>query len=288
MSDPVTGSLWVVATPIGNLGDLSPRAVEVLRQADVICCEDTRRTRVLLSAAGVPAGGRLLSLHGHNEAARAPEVVDRLLAGRSVALVTDAGTPAVSDPGRLLVAAAAAAGVPVRAVPGPSSVLAALSVSGLPTERFCLEGFLPRRGPARRERLAALATEQRTAVVLEAANRLAATLADLAGACGPRPAAVARELTKLHEEVWRGPLDEAAAHFGADAVRGEVVVVVGGAEPPAGAGPGEVDEAVRARLAAGDTPRAAADAVAGLLGVSRRLAYQSALDQRDAGRSGRP
>ncbi|MGH9091216.1 MAG: 16S rRNA (cytidine(1402)-2'-O)-methyltransferase, partial [Acidimicrobiales bacterium] len=157
------GRLVLVATPIGNLGDLSPRAAATLAEADVVCCEDTRRTRALLSASGVAAGRRLVSLHAHNEAARVPQVLDWVAAGRTVAVVTDAGTPAVSDPGARLVAAAAGRDLPVSVVPGPSSVLAALVVSGLPTERFCVEGFLPRKGADRGRRLAALAAEERTA-----------------------------------------------------------------------------------------------------------------------------
>jgi 16S rRNA (cytidine1402-2'-O)-methyltransferase len=278
----------LVATPIGNLGDLSFRAVEVLRRADVVCCEDTRRTRALLTAAGVAGAGRLVSLHEHNEAARIPQVLGWARAGRTVAVVTDAGTPAVSDPGARLVAAAAAGGVPVTVVPGPSAVLAALVVSGLPTERFCAEGFLPRKGGERRRRLDALAVEERTTVVLEAPGRVASTLADLAAACGDRPVAVVRELTKVHEETWRGGLAEAAAEFAARPVRGEVVLVVGGAPAAGPSSDAQVADAVAGRLAAGDGVRQAADAVAGALGVSRRRAYQTAIDQRTARRGGPP
>ncbi|HUZ09930.1 MAG TPA: 16S rRNA (cytidine(1402)-2'-O)-methyltransferase [Acidimicrobiales bacterium] len=272
----------LVATPIGNLGDLSPRAASTLAGAGFICCEDTRRTRALLSAAGLPAGTRrLVSLHRHNEAARVDQVVAWVEEGRTVAVVSDAGMPGISDPGERLVAAARARGVPVTVVPGPSAVLAALVVSGLPTDRFCMEGFLPRKGPDRRRRLAALADEPRTAVVLEAASRLAATLDDLARTCGDRPVAVARELTKVHEEVWRGTLVGAAGEFAARAVRGEVVIVVGGAEPGPGADDGTVRAAVQARLAQGDGTRQAADAVAEELGVPRRRAYGLALALRD-------
>lgn len=286
---PPEAGLWVVATPIGNLADLSPRAVSVLDAADVVCCEDTRRTRALLSAAGVRGRGRLVSLHAHNETARLGTVLGHLAAGRTVAIVSDAGTPGISDPGARLVSAAAAAGHPVWSVPGPSAVLAALVVSGLPTDRFCVEGFLPRRGPDRRRRLAALATEERTTVVLEAPNRLAATLRDLLHACGDRPVAVARELTKVHEEVWRGGLEAAAEHF-TEPVRGEVVVVLGGAAPggrpaaPDGDAAQDVGQAVRARLEAGESPTAAAAAVAEALGVPRRLAYQAAVEARRADR----
>jgi 16S rRNA (cytidine1402-2'-O)-methyltransferase len=275
------GRLVLVATPIGNLGDLSPRAVAALESADVVCCEDTRRTRTLLTAAKVPAKGRLVALHEHNEASRVAQVLDWLAAGREVAVVTDAGMPAVSDPGTRLVAAVAGAGLPVTVVPGPSAVLAALVVSGLATDRFCVEGFLPRKGAERRRRLEALATEERTTVVLEAPGRVAATLADLAAALGEgRPAAVARELTKVHEEVVRGTLGELAAAFADREVRGEVVLVVGGAAPSPPAGDEEVAAAVARRLAAGAGSREAADAVASELGVPRRRAYQAALDHR--------
>ena len=226
--DQGAGLLVVVSTPIGNLGDLSPRAVETLGRADLICCEDTRRTRGLLTHAGI-SGRRLMSLHVRNEGARLPEVLSELASGKTVAVVSDAGTPTVSDPGGRLVAAAVAAGVEVTAVPGPNAGLMALVVSGLATDRFCFEGFLARRGSDRRRRLEALGTEERTTVIHEAPGRLAATLADLAAACGPdRDVVVARELTKLHEEVWRGRLAAAVGEFEAREVRGEVVVVLDG------------------------------------------------------------
>ncbi|MGH8982094.1 MAG: 16S rRNA (cytidine(1402)-2'-O)-methyltransferase, partial [Acidimicrobiales bacterium] len=226
---PPPGTLVLVATPIGNLGDLTRRAIDVLAAVDIVCCEDTRRTRALLSAAGVPGAGRLRSLHARNEAARVPGLLDALAAGRTVAVVSDAGTPAVSDPGARLVSAAIGAGVAVTVVPGASSVLAALVVSGLPTDRFCVEGFLPRKGSARRARLESIISDERTAVVLEAPGRLAATLAELAALAPQRAIAVCRELTKLHEEVWRGTAAGAEREFAARAVRGEVVVVIGGA-----------------------------------------------------------
>src|ERR1700734_3476402 len=224
------GQLVLVATPIGNLGDLSPRAREVLASADLICCEDTRRTRVLLSASGIsakgPHGDRLLSLHGHNEASRLERVGAAVAGGATVAVVSDAGTPGISDPGAWLAAQLAAAGAMVSTVPGPSSVLGALVVSGLPADRFCVEGFLPRKGPERRRRLAALMADARTTVVLEAPSRVAPTLAELAALDAGRPVAVVRELTKLHEEVWRGTQGEAAALFAAREVRGEVAPAV--------------------------------------------------------------
>ncbi len=279
---PAPGCLVLVATPIGNLGDLSPRARSALAEADIVCCEDTRRTRALLSACGLPSSpARLVSLHGHNEAARVPEVLGWVREGKTVAVVSDAGTPTVSDPGRRLVAAAAKAGLTVTEVPGPSSVVTALSLSGLDTDRFCVEGFVPRKGAERHRRLEQLAGETRTAVLLEAPGRVARLLADLHEACGDRPVAVCRELTKLHEEVWRGSLAEAAELFADREVRGEVVVVLAGAPAPAGPDHDTVRDAVRARLAEGDSPRAAAEAVADELGVPRRRAYAEAVAQRD-------
>jgi 16S rRNA (cytidine1402-2'-O)-methyltransferase len=280
MSEERRGRLVLVATPIGNLGDLSPRAREVLATADLICCEDTRRTRALLSASGItakgPTGDRLLSLHGHNERSRLDRVSAALAAGSTVAVVSDAGTPGVSDPGAWLAAQVAAAGETVSTVPGPSSVLGALVVSGLPSERFCVEGFLPRKGPERRRRVGALMADARTTVVLEAPSRVAATLAELAAVDATRPAAIVRELTKVHEEVWRGSLGEAASAFAAREVRGEVVLVVGGAPP---AGEEAVEAAVRAALdddpSAG--PRQIAELVAAVLGVPRRQAYEAVL-----------
>jgi len=273
----------LVATPIGNLADLSPRARGVLETADLICCEDTRRTRALLSAAGVPAGRRLLSLHGHNEKERLEQVAAAVAGGATVAVVSDAGTPGIADPGAWLAAQLAAAGETVSTVPGPSSVIGALVVSGLSTERFCVEGFLPRKGGERRRRMASLVADERTTVVLEAPGRVAATLADLAEVAGDaapsRPVAVVRELTKMHEEVWRGSLADAAAAFAAREVRGEVVLVIGGAPTPPAAGDADVEAAVRAALARDPTagPRQVADRVAATLGVPRRQAYEAAL-----------
>ncbi len=292
MSAERRGRLVLVATPIGNLGDLSPRARDTLATADLICCEDTRRTRALLSAAGITAGGpggdRLLSLHGHNEAARLERVAAAVAGGATVAVVSDAGTPGISDPGAWLAARLAEAGETVSTVPGPSSVVGALVVSGLPADRFCVEGFLPRKGPERRRRVAALMADERTSVVLEAPGRVAATLHELAAADQHRPAAVVRELTKLHEEVWRGPLGEGAALFAARPPRGEVVLVIGGAPAPAPPGEAEVEAAVRAALgddpAAG--PRQVADRVAASLDVPRRRAYEAALRVRATGDSG--
>jgi 16S rRNA (cytidine1402-2'-O)-methyltransferase len=251
--------------------------VDALRHADLVCCEDTRRTRALLTHAGV-SGRRLLSVHARNEAARLPQVLAHLATGETVAVVSDAGTPGVSDPGSRLVQAAVDAGVEVTAVPGPSAVLAALVVSGLPTARFCFEGFLARRGTDRRRRLEALAREERTTLIYEAPGRLAATLVDLAAACGgDRAVVVARELTKLHEELWRGTLAEAAPEFAGREVRGEVVVVLAGAAPAAPAREQDVVEALRRQVDEGVSWRDATSAVAAELGVGRRTVYDLAL-----------
>lgn len=272
--------LVVVGTPIGNLGDLSPRAVRALRDADLVLAEDTRHTGRLLSRLGIEA--RLRSSHEHNEHARRDEVVARVAGGDVVALVSDAGMPVVSDPGQAIVAAVVAAGLPVEVVPGPSAPSAALAVSGLPAARWCFEGFLPRRGRARRSRLAALATEERTLVFFVAPHHAGEDLRDLATALGhDRPAAVCRELTKLHEEVVRGPLGDLAARDGA--WRGEITLVVQGAPPPETV---EVEDAtlaeeVAAAMADGHRRRAAADEVATRHGVSRRRAYEASLHTED-------
>ena len=272
------GALVLVATPIGNLGDLSPRAVEALRTADVIAAEDTRRTRALCTHAGVPAGGRLLAVHAHNERRSADEIVARVRAGARVAFVTDAGMPGISDPGERLVRVCVEAGVPVEVVPGPSATLTALVLSGFPTDRFVVEGFLPRSGRERTERIAEVVGERRTVVLFESPRRVAATLSDLAAACGgDRPVAVARELTKLHEEVWRGPLADAVARAGATEPRGEHVLVLAPAPPPADVDDDTVRAALVAALAAGASARDAAAEVAAGLGIPRRRAYDLAV-----------
>ncbi len=277
------GSIVLVATPIGNLGDLSLRARETLASAAIIYCEDTRHSRKLLTHAGI-TGPTLRSLHEHNEDSRIDEVLGEVAAGRTVAVISDAGTPGVSDPGSRLVAAAVAAGVTVSVVPGPSAVIAALVVSGLPTDRFCFDGFLPRSGRDRRRRLDELAGEQRTTVLFEAPGRVATTLTDLAGVCGAaRRVAVVREITKLHEEVWRGTLDDASAWADAQSLRGEVVLVVEGSpstDPPVVEDEVILD-AVAARTDAGERTRGAVDAVAAQLGVPRRRVYELALAQRN-------
>jgi 16S rRNA (cytidine1402-2'-O)-methyltransferase len=275
------GTLFVVATPIGNLGDLSPRAAEVLRTVDVVVAEDTRRTRTLLTHVGArPAD--LLSLPAFDEEGRVERVVSRLAAGASVALVTDAGTPGVSDPGSRLVEAAWGAGAKVVPVPGPSASLAALSASGLAADRFLFAGFLPRKGGARAEALRWLGRVPATLVLFEAGNRAAATLADLEAAFGDRPAALARELTKLHEEIARGRLSELRARFGGD-LRGEVTLVVAGAGEAPEEKPAEPpEEEILRRLAAGEAPTEVARAIAKGHGLPRGEAY--ALVERVRGR----
>lgn len=268
----------VVGTPIGNLGDLSPRAVEALRTADVIACEDTRRTRALLTAAGLSGAGRLVAVHDRNEAAQIRPLLERLAAGQRVAVVTDAGMPGISDPGERLVAAAADAGFVVEVVPGPSAALAALVASGLPAARFCFEGFLPRKGRARAQRLAELLTEQRTTVVFESPHRVAETVGDLAAALGgERRVAIARELTKRFEEVWRGTLAAAVDHVAETEPRGEYVLVVDGAPEPDAATDEDVEAALRLRLDAGVPTRDAVAEVAADLVVPKRQVYEIAL-----------
>ena len=273
------GALVLVATPIGNLGDLSPRAVEALRTADAICCEDSRRTGRLLVHAGVERRAPLLVVNDHTEATRIGDVLTRLGRGERVAVVTDAGTPGISDPGERLVRAAVAAGHTVEIVPGPSAAVAALVASGLPTGRFVFEGFLPRRGSGRTERLADLVRERRTIVLYEAPHRLARTLQDLTTAFGPdRRVAIARELTKLHEELWRGSLSDAMDWAGNNEPRGEFVLVIDGAPEAARATDDDIRSAVAAALQRGLTARDAASEVASALGVPKRQAYAAAVD----------
>lgn len=270
-------TLFVVATPIGNLGDLSPRAAEVLRRADRILAEDTRRSRILVEHAGGTAP--LVSLHAHNEAERVARVLAWLDAGETLALVSDAGTPLVSDPGARVVEAAWDAGHTVVPIPGPSAVMAALVGSGLPADRFTFLGFPERKGPGRAHFLARAAAAEETLVLFESPQRLARLLDDLAGACGAdRPVAVARELTKLHEEWFRGTLAAAASHFEAGPPRGEVTVVLAPA-PPAGAEASlaSQDEAralARELLRAGGRPSAVAREVAARLALPRNTAYR--------------
>ena len=274
---PREPALVLVATPIGNMGDLPPRAVEELAGCDVIACEDSRRTGRLLSRAGV-SGKELVTVNEHTEAEMAPRLAARIRAGERVVYVTDAGTPAVADPGERLVQAAVEAGCAVSIVPGPSAPLAAVAVSGLSGGRFVYEGFLPRRGAARADRLAELAASERAVVLLEAPHRCARTATDLAESFGSeRRVVAARELTKLHEEIWRGTLGELAGWAGAG-VRGEVVLVIEGAPPPVPPSDDDIVSALTAERAAapGSSVRDLASAVAGRLGVSRRHVYEQA------------
>jgi 16S rRNA (cytidine1402-2'-O)-methyltransferase len=273
----MSGGLILVATPIGNLGDLSPRAAAALRDADAICCEDSRRTGKLLLLAGIERRGPLLQVNDHTEASRIGDVLHRLARGERVAVVTDAGMPGISDPGERLVRAAAAAGHTIEVVPGPSAAVAALVASGLPTGRFAFEGFLPRKGAARTARLQTLTTEPRTIVVYEAPHRVARTLADLVDAFGAdRRAAVARELTKLHEEVRRGTLGELAEWARDREPPGEIVLVIDGAPEAEVADDHTIREALAAAMAQGLSKRDAAGRVATDLRVSKRRAYELA------------
>jgi 16S rRNA (cytidine1402-2'-O)-methyltransferase len=289
---PATGGgrVMLVGTPIGNLGDLSPRAAAALAAATVIFCEDTRRSRKLLSAAGIPAP-RLLVMHQHNEAASAAYAVELAIGGATVAVVTDAGMPGISDPGERVVRLAAESGVAVEVIPGPSALLTALVASGLPAARFCFEGFLPRRGHERDEVLGEVASRHCTSVLYEAPHRVGRTLADLAGACGPgRRVAIGRELTKLHEELWRGTLAEAVDWVVAHEPRGEWVLVVAGADTSAPARPSdaEVVDALRAQLDGGADRRQAVAGVAAELRLPRRDVYQLAVGLGGRGRPSGP
>ena len=273
--------LWLVATPIGNLGDLSPRAVVTLRGADMILCEDTRVTAPLLARHGISAP--LHALHDHNEAGEVPRLLERLRGGARLALVSDAGTPLVSDPGYRLARAAMEAGLHVSAVPGPNAAVMALTLSGLPPLPFLFMGFLPPKEGARREAIARLRAAEgaglsATLVFFEAPHRLAECLAALAEGFGDRPAAVAREMTKRFEEVRRGSLPELAAHYAGHAARGEIVVVVGPAAADAPSGADEVDARLRAALAGGQSLRDAAAMVAASTGLPRRQVYARALE----------
>lgn len=283
------GTLYVVATPIGNMSDITLRALEILRAVPLVAAEDTRLTRRLWARHAIAT--RLVSYHARNAAAREPELLAHLASGADLAVVTDAGTPLVSDPGEGLVAAWAARGGRVVPVPGPSAVLAALVASGIPAARWSFEGFLPRRGRERRDRLARIVADDRATVLFEAGNRSAGTLADLAAACGPeRPGALARELTKLHEEILRGSLGALAAAAVAAPPRGEVTIVVAGRGDGStgalaaggdslGTVPASLD-AARARVdalaAAGESRSAAARRVASETGLARRELFRRA------------
>lgn len=279
----VPGTLFIVATPIGNLADLTERARATLREVELIAAEDTRHSGALLAHFGISTP--LVALHEHNEAARVDELVARMAAGAQIALISDAGTPLISDPGYRLVAAAGAAGIAVRPIPGACAAIAALSVAGLATDRFAFEGFLPQRRAARRARLKALAAESRTLVFYEAPHRVVETLEDLAGELGGgRPAVLARELTKLHETVYRGTLAGLLVRAATDAsmARGEGVLVVAGApavDDAAAADAAQQDKLLRALLPA--LPLSAAvDLVVELTGLRRNRVYERALQLR--------
>lgn len=275
-------SLVLVATPIGNLGDLSPRALAAIRDADAVLCEDSRVTGGLLARQGVAA--TMIPLHDHNEAAQAPRLVERMKSGERFVLVSDAGTPLVSDPGFRLVRAAIEAGVSISAVPGPNAAVTALSLSGLPPHPFLFLGFLPARGGPRQAELARLRGVERaglsaTLIFYEAPHRLGEALAAMAEGLGAdRPATVARELTKRFEEVRRGTLGTLAAHYAAAAARGEICIVVGPAEAEEAAGAEELDARLRAAMGAGLSLRDAAASVAEATGLKRRDVYRRALE----------
>jgi 16S rRNA (cytidine1402-2'-O)-methyltransferase len=281
----VTGTLVLAGTPIGDIADAPPRLAEELAGADVVAAEDTRRLRRLTQALGVTPKGRVVSYFEGNESARTPELVEELLGGARVLLVTDAGMPSVSDPGYRLVAAAVEKDVRVTAVPGPSAVLTALALSGLPVDRFCFEGFLPRKAGERLSRLREVAAERRTLVYFEAPHRLDDTLAAMAEVFGAeRRAAVCRELTKTYEEVRRGPLAELAS-WAAEGVRGEITVVVEGAPET---GPEELDaeelvRRVRVREEAGERRKEAIAAVAVEAGIPKRVVFDAVVAAKQAG-----
>ena len=271
------GILYLVATPIGNLGDFSPRAVAVLEEADFIAAEDTRVSVKLLNHFGIKKP--LVSYHQHNQNTAGPAILQRLLAGETCALVTDAGTPAISDPGEALVRLCADSGVTVQAIPGCCAVISALAVSGLPTGRFTFEGFLSTNKKSRREHLQSLLTEQRTMVFYEAPHKLCGTLGDLLAAFGDRPVALCRELTKLHEEVRRTTLAQAAAYYQENAPKGEFVLVVAGAEPAEETAV-TLEEGVamvQERRAAGERMKDAVRQVALDTGLNRNELYTAAL-----------
>lgn len=286
----MTGVLVLAGTPIGDVADAPPRLLTELATADVIAAEDTRRLRRLTQALGVTPVGRVLSYFEGNEVGRTPELVEALLGGARVLLVTDAGMPSVSDPGYRLVAAAVAADIKVTAVPGPSAVLTALALSGLPVDRFTFEGFLPRKTGDRARQLASVATEPRTMVFFEAPHRIAEALTAMAGAFGDdRPAAVCRELTKTYEEVKRGPLGELAA-WAAEGVRGEITVVVAGAPPaaPKELTPAELARLVAVREEAGERRKEAIAAVAEAVGLPKREVFDAVVAAKNAERAQAP
>ena len=276
----MAGTLWLVGTPIGNLGDLTERARATLARVDLIACEDQRRTRALLSHLGIPSP-RLLTVNEGNEPRRVPEVLEHLRSGRDVAVVTSAGMPALSDPGYRLVAACVEEGISVDAVPGPSAAVTALVLSGLPTDRFVFEGFLPRRQGPRRARLRELAEEPRTIVLFESPRRISDLLEDARAELGDRRAAVARQLTKVHQEIARGSLSDLVGRLGSQDLKGEIVVVVEGAPEKAPADLVELTGRVGSLTRDGVPHSEAVARVARDAGVSRRALYEASLNLRD-------
>ena len=271
------GTLILVATPIGNLGDMTQRATEALSNADVVCCEDTRRTGLLLQHLGI-SGKKYIVINEHTEHDACEEVVQRILGGSNVALVSDAGTPGISDPGERLVKSALSSGITVSAMPGASALTMALVMSGLSTSRFVFEGFLPRSGAERTQRIAGIVDEQRTVVLYEAPHRLEKTLVDLELACGAlRRVVLARELTKMHEEMWRGTLHDAVKHSQQVEPRGEYVVLLEGAKPPAPPTDEEITAALRDEMNNGSSKKDAAAKVAAKFGEPKRKVYELAL-----------
>lgn len=269
----------LAATPLGNIGDASPRLVDAIGTAEVIAAEDTRRLRTLAAVLGVNVSGQVVSYYDGVEAARVPALLDAVRSGQTVLVLADAGMPTVSDPGYRLVTECVAAGLPVTCLPGPSAVITALALSGLPAERFCFEGFPPRRSAQRRRWLGGLATEPRTAVFFEAPHRVAACLADAVEVLGAdRRAVVCRELTKLHEEVLRGTLGELTTRLGERQPRGEITVVLAGAGPVPPPSIPELVPAVLERVAAGERLKDAVAAVAVRAGVQKRELYQAAVN----------
>ncbi|MBF6060573.1 16S rRNA (cytidine(1402)-2'-O)-methyltransferase [Nocardia terpenica] len=275
------GRLVLAATPMGDVGDASQRLRAALAGAEVVAAEDTRRTRALAKALGVEITGRVVSFYDHVEAARIPLLLDEIEAGHTVLLVTDAGMPSVSDPGYRMVAACVERGLPVTCLPGPSAVTTALALSGLPMERFCFDGFAPRKSGQRKEWLRTLATEPRAVVFFEAPHRLADCLTDAVAVLGPdRRAAVCRELTKTYEEVVRGTLAELAA-WSADGARGEITVVLEGAQPIS-TDPADLVDEVEALVAEGLRLKDACARIAATAGASRRELYDAVLAARAA------
>jgi len=275
----MTGTLVLVATPIGNLSDMSTRAIETLQSSDLVACEDTRRTGLLLQHFGI-TGKRMLRVDAHTEEKSSQEIINCLLEGSTIAMVTDAGMPSISDPGERLVRKVIESGHRVTVIPGPSAPISALVVSGFSTQRWCMEGFLPRKGESRLKRLKEIAEEERTVVLFESPHRLAATLKDLLEECGAtRQVAVVRELTKVHEEIFRGSLEE-SLKWAEKSIKGEIVIVL-----EAGTITSEIDDerletVLKEILAGGVSTKDAAEEASRRLNVSRRRAYSTALDLR--------